>query len=117
MGTEITWRGSPAFRITTLESEGRGQKAEVSACDGHLWLSRAHDREPEHKHHFSQHQRLAVVVDLSLVGRKEEASNAEGQPAEAGEDQPDAEEAREEARPVGQEAEGDEPDTPEDRVG
>src|SRR5215467_13074068 len=76
-----------------------------------------HDYQPEHGCHLSQSEGLGKIENSVFKTRPKNTGKAERQPTEAGDDQPDAEKARQEARSVHEQPEWDEPHAPEDSVG
>ena len=70
-GLQTTVFVARASRSTTalISSAGLG-------CWGEAPLLSAHDYEPEHRHHFSQHNRLGDGIDRVLVRWEQEAGKA-----------------------------------------
>lgn len=78
-----------------------------------MWLG-ALDREPQHERYLAKEGGLGIGGHLALVLRQQYARNAQNHPGEAGEGEPDAQEARQKARPVYKPGEGEESQTPKD---
>jgi hypothetical protein len=86
-----------------LSSRGRW------GCDGQRWRLGALDDEPQHEGNLSEEGGLRVGIHLVLNLRQQYARKAEDHPGEAGESEPDAQEPRQESRPVQQQREGSRP--------
>src|SRR6266481_8906879 len=70
------------------------------------------DYEPEHERQLPEDGGLSVGKHLVIILRGQYAGKGQDHPREAGEGEPDAQEPRQESRPVHQQREGKEPQTP-----
>src|SRR5437868_1162720 len=77
----------------------------------------AHDQDPEHECYFSYPQGCAEGEGPILVSWEEEPGKAKPEIPEATQHQPQSKKARDESRPVHEQPEWDQPDTPEDPIG
>src|ERR1700692_4960185 len=75
-----------------------------------------HDDEPQHDREFAEHDGENPIGDSLLIVRPQYDGDTRSQIGEAVEHQPDAEHARKEPRPVHQQAEGKQPESPKYRV-
>src|ERR1700678_943136 len=73
---------------------------------------RALDYQPQHECYLTEEGRLRVGIHLVLILRQQNAGKAQNHPGGAGEGKPDAQETRQEARPVYQRGEREKPQTP-----
>src|SRR6266850_5581935 len=76
----------------------------------------ASDQNPEHERQFGKEDWLQPAKRGLVVKRREDRNGAERDPAEAGKDQPDAEEPRQKSRAKDQPAERKEPNAPENLI-
>src|SRR5216683_4530818 len=81
-------------------------------CGVQRWWHGALDDEPEHERQLPEDGGLSVGIHLVLNLRRQYARKAQEHPGEAGEGEPDAQEPRQESRPVHQQRERKEPQTP-----
>src|SRR6266705_3746311 len=77
---------------------------------------RAPNQNPEHERQFGKEDWLQPAKRGLVVNRREDRDGAERDPAEAGKDQPDAEEPRQKSRAKDQPAERKEPNAPENLI-
>src|SRR5437773_5256136 len=73
----------------------------------------ASDQEVEHDCHFGEECRLQPTKSGAVVTGEELRRNAERDPGEAGDDQPNAQDARQESRPIDKQSEWKKPHAPE----
>jgi len=99
-------RTATAAHVLGLSAEG--SRSLSSGSDQRLLLC-AHDQEPQHDRQFSEGYGENDVPDRSLKLRQQDARKTENEVSEAVDQQPDAQDAGKEARPVHQEAERKEP--------
>ena len=78
------------------------------------WRRGALDHEPQHERNSPEEGGEGEVRDSILVLGQQEAREAKDQIREAVEEQPNAQKARQEARPVGEDPQGEKPKTPKD---
>lgn len=76
---------------------------------GRGWRVGALDYQPEHEGHLGEEGGLGVGKDVVLILRQQFAGEAEEHAGEAVDDEPDAEETGQEARPVGEDGQGEKP--------
>src|SRR6266481_3253344 len=76
------------------------------------WRLSALDDQPQHERYLPEDGGLSVGIHLVLNLRQQYARKAQDHPGEAGEGEPDAQEPRQESRPVHKRREGQEPQTP-----
>ena len=77
------------------------------------WRSGAFDEEPQHECNLSEEGGLTVCVHPILILWQECACQAQDDPGETGEGEPDAEEPGQESRLIDEECEGKKPEAPE----
>src|SRR5437773_856632 len=94
-----------SFRVR-LSSRGRW------GCGVQRWRLGALDQKPEHERQLPEDGGLSEGKHLVVILRRQYARKAQDHPGEAGEGEPDAQEPRQESRPVHKQPEGKEPQTP-----
>ena len=70
------------------------------------------DEEPQHERQLPEDGGLSEREHVAIILRRQYAGKAQDHPGEAGEGEPDAQEPRQESRPVRERREGKEPQTP-----
>jgi len=83
-----------------------------SVCCVQRWRPSALDEEPEHERQLSDDGGLSKGIRPAIILRREYARKAQDDPGEAGESEPDAQEAWQESRPVNQQRERKKPQAP-----
>src|SRR3954469_15226116 len=73
----------------------------------------APDQQPQRERDLPEEDRLKDLKELVLILRPQHAGGAQGNPGEAAEREPDAQEPRQEARPPYEHGQREEPDSPE----
>lgn len=97
--------------IIKTEVDHRANGRNLAIVSQWLWL-RAHNQQPEHERHLSEQSEKSDFVSRIGMFRKQKASHAHTHIGKAVDEQPNAQNAGNNTRPVNQQPERKEPKTP-----